>query len=679
MVGHESKLRPVPRCPAVVGTAAMTVLTVPLVAFFTALTVLVYAFAARRLLGLPFSLIRTLIAGLIAFLVAQPIIVAVGGSTVTGRGNALPGLWFVLLGAAIALLVGMVFLVVAEALLPTGSLPGPLFLVRGLRRRLHRGRRYSQISRILVRHGLMPYLRGGRRAELATPEGRARLAAVVRRALDDGGVTFVKLGQALSTRRDLLPPEFLDELAGLQDQAAQVPWQQVEELLRAELGAGIAEVFVQFDRRPIAAASVAQVYAATLASGEQVVVKVCRPGIGAVVEWDLDIIERLAVRLERSTRWGRSIGALALARGFADALREELDLRVELRNMTSIAATAGSRGGTGGVQVPTPYPALCTRQVLVMQRLHGVPLVDAGRRLVGVDRDVLARRLLDSLLRQVVLDGVFHADPHPGNILLLDDGRLALLDFGSVGRIDARLRAALERLLLAVDRGDPSALADALLEVLDRPGDLDEAGLERALGQFLVRHVGPGLAPDVRMFADLVRIVTDHGLAVPPEIAAVFRCLATLEGTLTQLAPGFDTVAEARAFAAGRFAEQLRPEALRRTATDELVSLLPMLRRVPRRLDRLGAALEAGRLGVNVRLLVDDGDRRVVAGMLNQLLITILAATTGIMAVAMLGLPGGPRVTDSVTLYQFLGYSLLVISAILALRILVAVFRPGRR
>jgi ubiquinone biosynthesis protein len=166
---------------------------------------------------------------------------------------------------------------------------------------------------------------------------------------------------------------------------------------------------------------------------------------------------------------------------------------------------------------------------------------------------------------------------------------------------------------------------------------------------------------------------------VPPEIAAVFRCLATLEGTLTQLAPGFDTVAEARAFAAGRFAEQLRPEALRRTATDELVSLLPMLRRVPRRLDRLGAALEAGRLGVNVRLLVDDGDRRVVAGMLNQLLITILAATTGIMAVAMLGLPGGPRVTDSVTLYQFLGYSLLVISAILALRILVAVFRPGRR
>jgi ubiquinone biosynthesis protein len=245
----------------------MTVLTVPLVVFFTALTVLVYAFAARRLLGLPFSLIRTLIAGLIAFFVAQPIIVAVGGSTVTRRGNALPGLWFVLLGAAIALLVGMVFLVVAEALLPTGSLPGPLFLVRGLRRRLHRGRRYSQISRILVRHGLMPYLRGGRRAELATPEGRARLAAVVRRALDDGGVTFVKLGQVLSTRRDLLPSEFLDELAGLQDQAAQVPWPQVEELLGAELGAGIAEVFAQFDRRPIAAASVAQVYAATLQTG----------------------------------------------------------------------------------------------------------------------------------------------------------------------------------------------------------------------------------------------------------------------------------------------------------------------------------------------------------------------------------------------------------------------------
>ena len=659
----------------------MTALTVPLVVVFTALTVLVFAFGARRLLGLPFSLVRTLIAGLIAFVLAGPIITAIGGSVVTNRSAVLPGLWFMMLGVAIALLIGMVFLVVAEAFVPSGSLPGPVFLIRGARGQLHRARRYFQISRILLRHGLTPYLRGGRRAELAAPEGRARLAGLLRRALDDGGVTFVKLGQVLSTRRDLLPAEFVEELAGLQDHAAQVPWPQVEQVLCSDLGAEVDDLFASFDRSPIAAASVAQVHAATLTSGEQVVVKVCRPGISAVVESDLDIVERLATRLERSTRWGRSIGAVVLARGFATALREELDLRVEFRNMISLAAAAEARGGTAGVRMPVPYQPLCTKQVLVMQRMHGVPLTTAGEQLaeLGTVREVLARRLLDSLLRQVVLDGIFHADPHPGNILLLTDGQLGLLDFGSVGRIDAGLRGALQRLLLAVDRGDPLALTDALLEVVDRPDDLDEARLERALGQFMVRHVGPGLAPDVRMFADLFRVVTDYGLAVPPEIAAVFRCLGTLEGALTQLAPSFDIVAEARAFAAGHVARQLHPDALRHAATEELTSLLPLLRRVPRRLDRISTALEDGRLAVNIRLLADDGDRRIITGLLHQVLITFLTATAGIMAVLMLGLSGGPVVTSRVSLYEFLGYCLLVISAILALRVLIAVFRPSRR
>jgi ubiquinone biosynthesis protein len=159
-------------------------------------------------------------------------------------------------------------------------------------------------------------------------------------------------------------------------------------------------------------------------------------------------------------------------------------------------------------------------------------------------RAALARSLLDCLLREIMLEGTFHADPHPGNVLLLADGRLGLLDFGSVGRIDQGLRSALQRLLLALDRGDPAGLADALLEVVERPEELDELRLERMLGRFLARHVAAGITPDVTMFTDLFRIVSGHGLAVPPEIAAVFRALATMEGTLTQLAPGFDIVAK---------------------------------------------------------------------------------------------------------------------------------------
>jgi ubiquinone biosynthesis protein len=549
-----------------------------------------------------------------------------------------------------------------------------------------RTRRYSQISRIAIRHGLAPYLRGRRRAELDTPEGRARLARSVRQALEDGGVTFVKLGQVLSTRPDLLPPEFTDELGRLRDQATPAPWPQVEQVLDAELDAPVDQVFARFDRQSLAAASIAQVHAARLRSGAEVAVKVQRPGIRAVVERDLDLVAQLARTLERRTRGARSIGASDLAQGFADAVREELDFRIEAGNMAAVAAAGGSGlrsaspGGDGAVAVPVPHRPLCTKRVLVMQLLAGTPLDTADAVIAerALDRQALACALLEFMLRQIMLDGVFHADPHPGNVLVLADGRLGLLDFGSVGRLDASVRSALQRLLLALDRGDPLAASDALLEVTLRPDEIDQQRLERALGQFMARYLGPGATPGLQMFTDLFRIVTEYGLSVPPEVAAVFRALATLEGTFARLAPGFNLVAEARSFA-GRYATaELEPAAARQTVGEELATLLPMLRRFPRRVERIASAAEHGRLSVHVRLLADERDRRHITAMLHQVLLTILSATAGIMAVLLLGTGGGPRVTATVSLYQLLGYNLLIVCAILALRVLVLIFRPDR-
>ena len=220
-------------------------------------------------------------------------------------------------------------------------------------------------------------------------------------------------------------------------------------------------------------------------------------------------------------------------------------------------------------------------------------------------------------------------------------------------------------------------VTDSLLDVVERPEELDESRLERALGRFLARYFAAGVTPDMRMFTDLFRIVTEFGLSVPAEIAAVFRALATIEGTLTQLAPGFDLVAEARRFGGEQLAAQLSPEAIRKTATDELAALVPLLRRLPRRIDRIGGALEDGRLTLSVRLLADPSDRRYLTGLVHQVLLTFLAAAAGIMAVLMIGLHGGPALTSTVSLYSFFGYCLLVIAAILAVRVLVQVFRPG--
>ncbi len=195
------------------------------------------------------------------------------------------------------------------------------------------------------------------------------------------------------------------------------------------------------------------------------------------------------------------------------------------------------------------------------------------------------------------------------------------------------------------------------------------------MGVVLTRHLGAGSVPGMRMFADLVRIVAGFGLAVPPAVAAVFRALATGEGTLTQLAPGFDVVAEARRFAAERLTEQWRTASPRQLVTDELVTLLPMLRRVPRRVDRILAATEGGRLAVNVRLFADERDRRYATGLLQQLLLTVLGATAGLMAVLLLGTSGGPVLNEDVGLYQLIGYFLLIISSVLVLRVLVLIFR----
>jgi len=356
---------------------------------------------------------------------------------------------------------------------------------------------------------------------------------------------------------------------------------------------------------------------------------------------------------------------------------EELDFRVEARNAMTVRRALD---GDATIRVPLVHQELSTARVLVLEWMDGVSLRTADSLIAerGLDRTKLARGLLGAVLRQIMVGGVFHADPHPGNVLVRSDGTLALIDFGAVGRIDSLQQSALARLVLAIGQRDPRQLRDALLDIATARSATDEDLLERALSQFLVQRLGPGMKPDAGMFADLFGLLIDFGLSFPPAIGAVFRALITLDGTLNRLDPGFNLIDEATAEAGQWMASVVLPDSVAEAIAGETLSLLPVLRRLPRRIDRIAGAAERGDLSVNVRLFADERDTRVVNRLVNRALLVVIAAAVGLISTLLLDTPGGPDLTQSVRLMEALGYLGLGISAVLFLRAFVALMRTDK-
>lgn len=641
----------------------------PIVAAVLNAVLLLYL--TRRLLGVPIGWGRVVILSLVvnAFVNdAAQLYVDTFRIDVQSPSPAALALTAVVTGGLIT--AQMILLTVLEAVLPTVKVPSLTAVVTGIPAWLRRLRRYGAIWWILLRRGLTAYLGPTARTGLETP----RVARSLRLALTDAGVTFVKFGQMLSTRADLLPPAFVAELSKLHSDVEAVPWAEVRPEVTRAVDQPLDEVFAELSEEPMAAASVAQIHAATLRDGTDVVVKVQRPKARQQVTADLDILHRFAERLEQQTEWGRSIGAVGLAEGFAGSLHEELDYRVEIANMRGVAAS-------GGLIVPKAFDDLSSSQVIVMERLVGKPLSSASAELAELTaerRSELAEELLTSVLQQIFVSGIFHADLHPGNVILTEEG-LALLDFGSVGRLDRPVRMALVMLLHAVERQDSIAATDALLDLLDRPADLDDRVLEREVGALIVRF-GAGLAPGgtTGMFTELVSLVVRHGFRVPPQLAAVFRTLGTLDGTLRLLDPDIDLVAVTRT-RGNELARQLTgPAAVKEQIDHQLATLLPVLARLPRRLSRISEQLEEGSLAVNVRTLGDTGDRAWLSGVTQQLNITLLASMLGLGGVFLITRTGGPVLLPTVELFPFLGLTCLFLAFTLGTRVLANIFFHSR-
>jgi ubiquinone biosynthesis protein len=566
--------------------------------------------------------------------------------------------------------------IVARAQSGLSSVPHP---IRSLRRRGRRVQRYGEITRIAVRNGLGPSLGLGRKDDVDAPGSGPGGRPPVRRlrlALEECGGMFVKLGQVLSTRTDLVSPDAARELSLLQDQVRPAKEADVIALLEDELDCPLEEVFASFDWRPVAAASIGQVYRATLPDGRPVVVKVQRPGIDEAVQVDLSVLDELSRVVESRTSWGRDYHVRDVVGEFSSRLREELDYRIEARNARVLGANLTAENSR--IHVPEVYEDLGTAKVLVMEWVEGVSVRDidwAAAR--DDDRRKLADELLSSFFQQTLQDGVYHADPHPGNVMLLADGRLGLIDFGAAGRIDALQQTALRDMMAGISRRDADTVAQAVLEVATLRRGVDVSDFEKALARFMAQFLAPGAQPDAAMFNAMLRVMFEFGITLPAEWTTFFRALVVLEGTLTTIAPGYSVIDAAEGIAAQWVRAMINPGSVQQAVRDEVLRTVPILRRLPRHVDRAFTMLEREGVRVRVTHFADHHDEAVVSKLVNRLVLAFLAGTIGLFSVGLLAIEGGPEFVGQTSLLQVFGYFGLFCATVLAMRVIVAVLRDG--
>ncbi len=443
-----------------------------------------------------------------------------------------------------------------------------------------RWQRYQEISRILLRHGF------GSLLEMARPRrGLCRLglpdtpppARHLSLALEELGPTFIKLGQILSTRPDLVPPVYVAELVRLQDRVAPFPFAEVRRLIREELGAPLERLFATFDEVPLAAASLSQVHAATLPTGEEVVLKVQRPGIEEVIALDLDILRRLARFLERELPQAELYDPCGIVEEFAHTLNGELDFIREGRNAERFRRNFAD---FPYLYIPRVYWERSTRRVLTLERVRGIKIDDiAGLEMAGLDRHRIAVHATEVVMQEVFEDGFFHADPHPGNFFVMPGEVIAAMDFGMVGRLSRKLREELVRLLAVATRLDTEGLVEQLLRMSLVEHGVDRPGLRQDLEHLLQRYAGRPLK-EIRareIMEEAMPIAFRRRLRLPNEFWLLGKMLGMMEGVGLQLDPDFDPFAVARTYA--------------RRFLEEIVSPAALGRRVGRSLDRWGEFL----------------------------------------------------------------------------------------
>ena len=469
--------------------------------------------------------------------------------------------------------------------------------------------RYAAVASLFLKYG-----RGAADAEPGAADALAR-------DLESLGPTFVKLGQLLSTRTDLLPPVYLDALARLQDAVEPVPFEHIQQVVEENLGVRLSKAFSTFEERPLAAASLGQVHRAALRdttprrqkrvagapAGRVVAVKVQRPGVAEQVAADLEVLDQIAEYLSRHTGAGKRYDLAGMVEEFRTAITAELDYLQEAEHLELIGCNLDE---FELVVVPQPVPGYTAARVLTMDYVSGTKVTAISPVVrVDLDRGVLADTLVRAYLKQIVIDGVFHADPHPGNVFVTDEGRLALIDLGMIGRLSPQMQERLLKLLLAISEGRGEEAADVAVTLGEKLPDFNEPGFRRDIG-VLVGRIGHQSVADFqigRVFLELSQLIREHHMRAPAELTMLGKTLLNIDQVARALDPELDVNEAIRRNGADLMTRRLRKAVTSGSVISAVLEAKEFAEKLPGRVNRVLDSLAASELKLKVEL-IDHGE-----------------------------------------------------------------------
>jgi len=498
--------------------------------------------------------------------------------------------------------------------------------------------RWKQIARLLWKYGrsdlvsrlgtdpaLVEDEEQGAQARHAGPDSPAQQLAADLEAM---GPTYVKLGQVLASRPDLLPEAYTKALARLQDDVKPFPFEEVRVIVEEELGVRLSKAFTTFNPEPIAAASLGQVHAATLRDGTEVVVKVQRPGVAKQVAEEFEVLTQIAQFLDSHTEVGRRHRLREMLEEFRTSIKEELDYEREAENLVAVGENLAD---FELIVVPQPIPDYCTGRVLTMERVHGTKItkLSAYARL-DIDGEALIDELFHAYLKQVLVDGLFHADPHPGNVFITEEGRIALLDLGMVGRTSPDMQENLLKVLIAVSNGRSEQAADVIIQISERGETWDAVRFKRRMGQMVAAQQGRGLKyiNVGQTLLDVTAMAADCGLFVPSELTLLAKTLLQLDEIGRILDPEFDPNAAVRRYAGVLTSKRMKKEATEGSLLTTVMELKSFAAGLPNRVNRIMDAVVNRELEMKVRAvdapLVLEGLQKIANRVTSGLILAAL-------------------------------------------------------